>query len=331
MSDLVHGKVPWYAWVLLMLALLAVSSGAAIFELIDSAAESNYDADEGVPPLLLASWRLQATSLVLFPLFLWQWFTANDDLKERFVKPRTMYILFGSGIFLSLHFGTWLMSLKLTTLTHSLLFVTAHPLVIVCGLWIIGKSVEKRKVLGVGIGFIGASIAIIGGSSETGVSIFGNFLAFMGAVTYVGYLTAGRVLRKWLPIFLYAFPVTFISALMLMLWSMFTENSDFSFSAISGMLGWANMVFLPLIFLIALGPGLLGHTGLNTCLRWMPPLIISVVMIAEPVIGSFLGWVLGVENIPGEWTWLGGALMLTGMFMVTISSEDIENHSLESE
>ena len=330
-SNFVHGKVPWYAWLLLVIALLAVSSGAAIFELIDSVAEREYGAEEGVPPLLLASWRLQATSLVLFPLFIWQWFTASRELKERFVEPRTMYILAGSGVFLTLHFGTWLMSLKLTTLTHSLLFVTAHPLVIVFGLWIIGKSVEKRKVLGVIIGFIGAAIAIIGGSSESGVSVFGNLLAFMGAVTYVGYLTAGRVLRRWLPIFLYAFPVTFISCILLMLWSLIVENSDFSFLEVYGVLGWANIVFIPLIFLIAIGPGLLGHTGLNTCLRWMSPLIISVVMIAEPVIGSLLGWMLGVEDIPGGWTWVGGSLMLTGMVLVTISSESMDYQSSESE
>ena len=325
MSEIVRGKVPWYAWVLLIFALLAVSSGAAIFELIDSAAKSEHNSEEGVPPLLLASWRLQATSLVLLPGFIWQWSKSEKTIKDDFSDQKTLLILLGSGIFLTLHFGTWLMSLKLTTLTHSLLFVTAHPLVIVVGLWIIGKSVKRGKVMGVVIGFFGATIAIVGGSEESGVSLFGNLLAFMGAVTYVGYLSAGRILRTWMPIFLYAFPVTLISAILLIFWSILVENTTPSLGDVTSIFGWSSMVFLPFVILLAIGPGLIGHTGLNTCLRWMSPLIISVVMITEPVIGSIIGWSLGVENVPGKWTWIGGILMITGVALVTLTNE-LENY-----
>ena len=47
------------------------------------------------------------------------------------------------------------------------------------------------------------------------VTLWGDTLAFMGAVFVVGYLVSGRILRKWMPIFLYAFPVTLIGALLL--------------------------------------------------------------------------------------------------------------------
>jgi len=317
--EVAHGKVPWYAWALLGLALVAVSSGGTLFELIDEAAERETGSE--VPPLLLASWRLQATSLVLFPGFIWQWKSTDSSVRSSFMEQKTLLILGASGVFLSLHLGTWLMSLKLTTLTHSLLFVTAHPLVIVFGLWVMGKSVERGKVLGVIVGFTGAAIAIIGGGEESGVSLLGNFLAFLGAITYVGYLFAGRFLRTWMPIFLYAFPVTFFSAVLLVLWSLLVEQTSITGFEISSILGWSSIVWLPFIILLAFGPGLIGHTGLNTCLRWMPPLIVSVVMIAEPVIGSIMGWALGVEDIPGEWTWIGGILMITGVTMVTLTSE----------
>ena len=38
------------------------------------------------------------------------------------------------------------------------------------------------------------------------VTVLGDALAFGGAVFVVGYIVVGRVLRTWMPIFLYAFP-----------------------------------------------------------------------------------------------------------------------------
>ena len=52
---------PAHAWVILGVAVLAVSSAGAIFMLMSD-----------VTPLLRASWRLQATSLILLPFFIWQ-------------------------------------------------------------------------------------------------------------------------------------------------------------------------------------------------------------------------------------------------------------------
>ena len=38
----------------------------------------------------------------------------------------------------------------------------------------------------------------------------------------------------------------------------------------------------------------------------------------EPLIGSLLGWFLGLDSIPGMWTWIGGPLMIFGTLMVTL-------------
>ncbi len=54
--------VPLHAWLILAAALVAVSSAGAVLQIID-----------GVPPILKASWRLQATSLLLLPFALMQW------------------------------------------------------------------------------------------------------------------------------------------------------------------------------------------------------------------------------------------------------------------
>ena len=67
--------------------------------------------------------------------------------------------------------------------------------------------------------------------------------------------------------------------------------------------------------------GLLGHTGLNTCLRYISPLIVSVSVTLEPVLGSIIGWLLFDSGVPGRWTLLGGLVLMTGLLTVVVASE----------
>ena len=78
-----------------------------------------------VPPLLRASWRMQGTALVLLPGFVYQ-FTRMD---RGDVSSRDWQIILASSAFLAIHFGAWVWSLDHTSLVHSLLFVSMHPLV----------------------------------------------------------------------------------------------------------------------------------------------------------------------------------------------------------
>ena len=89
----------------------------------------------------------------------------------------------------------------------------------------------------------------------------------------------------------------------------------------SGAFGWLSVTWIIYVGYLALGPGLLGHTGINAVLRWIPPLTISMILIMEPVIGSIIGWVVGVDSIPQLWTIIGGSLMIFGLALVTFGSE----------
>ena len=119
-------NTPFWVWGLLVAAVCGVSSAGALFQHVDA-----------VPPLLRASWRLQLTSLVLAPLFIYQWRQQNLEIRKRMFEGKTVAILLASGLALALHFGSWVASLDSTSLTHSLLFVTAHPIIIIVGMAIL--------------------------------------------------------------------------------------------------------------------------------------------------------------------------------------------------
>lgn len=246
----------------------------------------------------------------------------RKESPDQFARLRERPVIFaivGSGLCLWIHFASWVWSLDHTSLTHSLLFVTAHPLVIVAGLYLMGRSINRKQATGAIVGFLGAAITLLGFTTEGEVTLIGDAAAFVGAIAIVGYLVAGRILREWMPLFVYAFPVTLIAALLLGLSSIVIEGTSFSgLPTDSLLLGWSDVVYLPAIAYLAIGPGMVGHTGINAVLRYFPPIIISVAVLFEPLIGSLIGWLLGTAVAPGLFTWLGGPFLIAGVILVTL-------------
>ena len=297
---------PFFAWPILLIALFAVSSAGAILQSM-----------EEIPPFLRASWRMQGTSIILFPLFLFQILNSNEyKLSLQDVK-----LIFASSIFLALHFGSWVWSLDNTSLVHSLLFVTSHPIIIVLIMPILGSSVTKSHIFGAFLGVFGAIITF--GDIDKGgeVSFIGDFAAFIGAVTVVGYMFIGRHLRSncKMPVFIYAFPVTLGAGIWLAFSALIFEPISLSDSIPEYKLfGWIDSAWLLWVVYLSVGPGLAGHTGINTVLKWFPPIVVSVILLFEPVIGGLIGWIFTTELTLGFWTLLGGPIMLIGAIIITI-------------
>ncbi|MGB0490296.1 MAG: DMT family transporter [Candidatus Poseidoniaceae archaeon] len=304
-------------WLVLGAALLGVSSGGALLQAFSE-----------VPPLLRASWRLQATTVLLLPLALMDWRREGAPWTSAEEARRDAVLLVGSGVFLALHFGAWTASLDRTTLTHSLLFVTAHPLVVLVGSAVllgIGRDIVppgRRGWAGGLLGLLGASLTLLDVGEATGgqeVTFFGDLLAFLGAVFVVGYLAAGRVLRARWPVFLYAAVVTGLASVLLAAGSGAAEQGAI---AVHGLVGWTGPTWLVGFLTLALFAGLVGHTGLNHCLKTMTPLTISVTLTLEPVVGSIIGLVVFETGVPGPATLFGGVVMLCGLLLVVSNPAD---------
>jgi len=296
-------RTPPLVWCLLGAGVLGVSFAGAILQHVDE-----------IPPLMRASWRLQITVLMLAPFAIWQYRNLEVENKSKLIEKRTIWILIGSGFALAAHFGTWVTSLDHTSLAHSLLFVTSHPIIIVIGIAIFVRRPRRLEVIGALIGLLGASITLLDAKSDGEVTLYGDLLAFAGAITVVGYIVAGRILREWMPVFIYAVPVTLLASIILIPIS-YMVGEDTS------ALGWMNSDLLGWFILLAFLAGIVGHTGLNACLRWLQPLTISFAVTLEPIIGAFIGWLIFDGSIPQQWTWIGGSLLITGIMMVIKGGE----------
>ena len=291
-------RTPPLVWGLLVAGVLGVSSAGAILSHVDS-----------IPPLMRASWRLQITVLMLLPFAIWQYREMDLESRSRLTEMKTVLIILGSGVALAAHFGTWVTSLDHTSLAHSLLFVTSHPIIIVAGTALLVRRPHRLETIGALVGLLGAGITLLDAGNDGEVTLWGDMLAFAGAITVVGYIVAGRILREWMPVFVYAVPVTLIGGILLIPFSIFMGEE-------TAALGWIESDLLSWFILLAFLAGIVGHTGLNACLRWLPPLTISFAVTLEPIIGAFIGWFFFSEGVPGKWTWIGGSILILGILFV---------------
>lgn len=161
------------------------------------------------------------------------------------------------------------------------------------------------------------------------VTLAGDFAGFLTAVFFCGYIVIGAHLRRWLPIFLYATPVTGFAALLLSIAAFSFEQGQWFGSGgeaaqrrHQGVFGWLmDKSYLPKILYLAAVPGIIGHTGFNAVLKWMPPLLVTLALTAEPVIGTFMGWAVHLVHVPGVWTYSGGAVLLLSTAIVVIAGD----------
>jgi drug/metabolite transporter (DMT)-like permease len=67
---------------------------------------------------------------------------------------------------------------------------------------------------------------------------------------------------------------------------------------------------------LALGPMLLGHTGMNWALGHLPAFIVNLTTLGEPIGATILAALLpGIAEVPGVGTIAGGALVLVGVVL----------------
>jgi len=271
-------------FLVLAIALVAVSHGAIFARLADAA------------PLAIAAWRMGLASLVVIPLAL----ATQGGLRRPSLRDAVPAA--AAGLFLALHFATWITSLDHTSIARSVLLVSTAPIWVAVLLYATGRGAPPlRTLLALAFAVGGAAIAAAGGNWSGG-AIKGDLLAIAGAIAMAGYLLLSQRAQAQLSFRSYLAIAYGSAAALLWLAVLLTQTPAGGFDATT----WWALAGMALI------SQLVGHSGYNWALRQLGPLFVAIVLLGEPVLASSLGWWLLDEGLDWQ-TGAGGLLILGGI------------------
>ena len=89
---------------------------------------------------------------------------------------------------------------------------------------------------------------------------------------------------------------------------------------------------LAIFVALALGPMLLGHTGLNWALRYVPAYVVNLTLLGEPVGATLIAAALpGIRELPSGATVAGGALILAGVYVAARNAASARTPPISSD
>jgi drug/metabolite transporter (DMT)-like permease len=260
-------------------------------------------AQREAPSLVIAAGRLTLASLALGPLALTHYRAEYRQLTRGDWRLAVL-----SGVFLALHFATWISSLEYTTVASSTVLVSASPLFVAMGGWLFLREKIGRAVsIGLVLTLVGS--VIIGLSDRGGATrnaLLGDALALSGAVTVAGYLLIGRKLRAQLSLVPYVAVVYGTASVVLVLMAAAARQS---------FAGYSPVIYL-WILLLAVGPQLVGHSSYNWALAHLPATFVSVATLGEPIGSTILAYFI-LQETPTVVKLVGAVLILIGIVVTS--------------
>jgi drug/metabolite transporter (DMT)-like permease len=260
-------------------------------------------------PIAIAAWRL-GFSLAIVGVML---FATGEWRQWRRLTAREGAIAAGAGSMLALHFWSWNTSVSLTSVAASVVLVNTQPVVVaLMSVFWLREAPSRRQWIGIGIAMAGALIVALpdlltaSPTENHPRALLGDLLALVGALTAALYFVAGRRLRGTLELWAYVGLVYGSCFVALLLLAALTHAP----------LTPQPPRELGLFAALAVGPMLLGHTGLNWALKRSPAYVVNLTLLGEPVGATIIAAFLpGIREVPGPATLIGGAIVFVGILL----------------
>lgn len=260
--------------------------------------------------------------------FLSRRFSPQKEEEDTQITVKQWWLLGSVGTVATISLVLWAISLQYTTVAKSMLLNNLTPIFTTLGSWIfLGKKFDSKFLIGMAIAVTGA--ITLGLEDLAGVgegSFIGDIYAILSAVFLGTYFLIVEQLRS-------RFSATTIllwrcatGSVILLLIMLFTSEQIFPTTQVA---------ILAVIGLGIISEGL-GQRLIADSMNVFSSSFVSIFLLLEPVISAVLAWFIFLEALSIT-TWLGFAVVLTGIYLAQTSQSSTsevakkqEDHSLES-
>jgi len=284
-----------WSFIVLAGAVAVVSTASILIRLAQA---------EGASSLTIAAVRLGLAAAILAPF---AWLKAGREIMR--LGRRELGLCLLSGLFLAMHFWTWISSLEYTSVASSAALVTTNPLWVgLASAVLLRERPAPAALAGIALTVAGSVLifaADSGGSEGAATNpLLGNTLALIGAISASGYLLVGRALRTRISLTAYVWLAYTVAAMLL---GVALAAGGTSLSALPAP-AWG------LMLLLAIGPQLFGHTAFNWAVRRLTATFVAIAILGEPVGAALLAWFFFEEGFT-TLQLAGFVILLAGIFV----------------
>jgi drug/metabolite transporter (DMT)-like permease len=277
----------------LLLAVSAISCSSILVRLTHT------------PPIVLAFYRQLFSAVILLPFV--------RGSREIVLSRRDYTLLVLSGLFLAMHFATWITGLFYTTVARATLFVDLQPVwASILGAFFLKEKLSRREIFGVLIvtigGILSAGLHFSGSSRST---VFGDLLCVAGGIAGAAYLLIGRKVRGEIPWLNYMYSVYYLSALWLLVY----------YLALFRTFPLPDRGDLFLILGMALLPSILGHGLMNLAIRYFKAFVVNAAFLGEPILATILAYFF-FREVPDIYYYFGAVLVFAGLVLILLNQRE---------
>jgi drug/metabolite transporter (DMT)-like permease len=250
----------------------------------------------GVGPVAAGVWRLGLALPFLFII------AAMTRQPVHWPGRKLGLLVASAAFFFAADLAAWHVGIHMTKLGNSTLFGNLSSFAFAgWGLWQARRLPSRMQAMALGLAAAGAAL-LMGSSFELSPRNFtGDLLCLFAGLLYTGYLIAvqkGRGSLKPLPLL---FLSSAFGAAMLLPLSLALGEQLFPHD-------WTY------VLLLALGSQVIGQGLLVYGIGYVSPLVVGLVLLTQPAISGFVGWVVYGERLrPVDWVGaiaLGAALVI---------------------
>lgn len=294
-----------------LLGILCLSLAASIWG--GMYAVSKYVLDF-IPPLTLMWLRYLIAFVVLFAMLK----IVQANKKEKVTIKHKDWLLLGwigfIGYFVSISFQ--FIGTKLSDAHTAAVITSATPaFIVIFALVVLKERLTVRKAISLLLATFGVVI-VIGWDSNVGGHFWGNMFLVGAAITWALLSVYVKVASKRfssLTITTYAILFALLFSTPVMLWELQSNDVYYQSTIIISGIFYLGIVATAVAFFLW-----------NKGMELMDAGIGSLCFFFQPIVGSFLGWLLLNEKLNSRF-FLGGIFILVGVFIVTLQKKDKES------